>query len=145
MAEAAEKTGDFDLSSVACEVKGGITPYLTIDGAMKAAEFYRIALGAEIAAAIPPDASGRTMHVHLYVNGGSLMMSDPYPEYCAQPQQALGGFNLTLQVDDVEATFARAVAAGATPLMPPENTFWGSRYAQVKDPFGVIWAFNQPL
>lgn len=145
MAEAAEKTGNFDPKSLAAEVKGGITPYLTIQGATKAVEFYKKAFGAEVAAAMPPDDTGRTMHIHLYINGGSLMMADPYPEHCGGRTETPGGFNLTLQVEDVDGTFARAVEAGATATMPPADMFWGARYAQVRDPFGVTWAFNHPL
>src|SRR5690606_28643822 len=55
------------------KVLGGLTPYLGIDGATKAAEFYKKAFSAEEAFAIPPDDKGRTMHIHLYVNGSSLM------------------------------------------------------------------------
>lgn len=54
------------------------------------------------------------------------------------------GFNLNLQVDDVDAWFKRATDAGAEPVMEPQDMFWGDRYAQVRDPFGVLWAFNQP-
>ncbi len=59
--------------------RGGVVAYLTVDGAMRASEFYRTAFGAELAAAIPPDEKGRTMHVHLYLNGTSLMLSDAFP------------------------------------------------------------------
>jgi hypothetical protein len=51
------------------EVRGGLAPYLMVDGAIKAGEFYKHAFGAEIASTVPPDDKGRTMHVHLYVNG----------------------------------------------------------------------------
>ena len=54
------------------EVRGGLTPYLMLDGAIKAGEFYKRAFGAEIAASVPPDDKGRTMHLHLYVNGTRL-------------------------------------------------------------------------
>ncbi|MFG1349638.1 VOC family protein [Xanthobacter autotrophicus] len=140
-AETTTPTADF---SAMPPVKGGVTAYLTVDGAMKAVEFYKSALGAELAFAIPPDDSGRTMHVHLYINGSSVMLADPYPEYCAGPVEAPGGFNLSLQVTDTDAAFERAVAAGASVMMPPSDMFWGARYAQVRDPFGVVWAFNQP-
>src|SRR5690606_33828781 len=56
----------------AAPVKGGVVAYLQVDGAMKAAEFYKRAFGAEIVGAHPPDEQGRTMHVHLYINGSSL-------------------------------------------------------------------------
>jgi PhnB protein len=123
-------------------VKGGVVAYLQIDGALRAAEFYQRAFAAEQAFAYPPDDKGRTMHVHLYINGSSVMLGDPYPEHgCAcQPAQ---GFNLALMVDDIEAWWQRAIDAGATPVMPPQDMFWGDRYAQLRDPFGVLWAMNQ--
>lgn len=123
-------------------VKGGLVPYLSVDGAVKAAEFYQRAFGAEIAAMLPPDEQGRTCHLHLYVNGSSLMLADPFPEHgCGleKPQ----GYNLTLMVDDIESAFKRAVEAGAVVVMPVEKMFWGDTYAQVRDPFGVTWAMNQ--
>jgi uncharacterized glyoxalase superfamily protein PhnB len=123
-------------------VKGGVVAYLMVDGAMQAADFYRRAFGAEPAFAYPPDDKGRTMHVHLYINGSSIMLSDAYPEHgCAleKPQ----GFNLMLPVDDIDARFQRAVDAGATVVMPVADMFWGDRYGQLRDPFGVTWAMNQ--
>lgn len=126
----------------AVPVKGGLVAYLTVDGASKAAEFYAAAFGAEKAAAYPPDEQGRTMHIHLYVNGSSLMLSDAFPDH-GHPLQAPQSFTMTLMVDDIEAWWGRAVEAGATALMPPTEMFWGDRYAQLRDPFGVIWALNQ--
>ncbi|AWN37566.1 VOC family protein [Methylobacterium radiodurans] len=127
----------------AVPAKGGLVAYLSLGGALKAAEFYTRALGAEIAAAMPPDDQGRTMHVHLYVNGSSLMLADAFPEYghALQPPQA---FTLTLIVDDIAAWWDRAIAAGATPVKEPGEMFWGDLYAQFRDPFGVLWALNQP-
>ncbi len=125
-------------------VKGGVVAYLQVDGAMKAAEFYKRALGAELAMAMPPDDQGRTMHVHLYINDGSVMLADAYPEHghaLEKPQ----GFTLTLQVDDIDAWWKRAIDGGATAVLPVTEMFWGARYGQVRDPFGVLWAFNQPL
>jgi uncharacterized glyoxalase superfamily protein PhnB len=124
-------------------VKGGLVPYLTVAGATKAADFYVRAFGAEIATAMPADDQGRTMHVHLHVNGASLMLSDAFPEHghSLQPPQA---FTLMLMVDDIDARYARAVEAGATAEMPLADMFWGDRYGQLRDPFGVLWAMNQP-
>lgn len=121
------------------EVKGGVTPYLTIDGAVKAADFYAKAFGAELAGAMPPDESGRTMHVHLYINGGSVMMSDPWPEH-GHPLKEHQGTTLHLQVDDVDSWWKRAVEAGMTVVMPLERQFWGDRYGQLRDPFGLLWS-----
>jgi PhnB protein len=124
------------------DVLGGLTPYLQVDGAGKAAEFYVRAFGGEEVFRAPEDDQGRTMHIHLYVNGSSLMLSDPFPEHC-HPLQQPQGFNLTLQVKDIDAWFNRAVAAGVTVLMPVQDMFWGARYCQLRDPFGVVWAMNE--
>lgn len=126
-----------------CPPKGGIVAYLTVEGALKASAFYQKAFGGEQVGVYPPDEQGRTMHVHLYINGSSLMLSDPYPEHgCGYVPAA--GFNLTLMVTNVDAAFQRATDAGCTTVMPPTDMFWGDRYAQLKDPFGVFWAMNAP-
>lgn len=125
------------------EVKGGVVPYLQVDGAMRAAEFYQRAFGAQLAFAYPPDDKGRTMHVHVYVNGSSVMLSDPFPEHGHELQKPQA-FNLMLLVSDIDSAFQRAVDAGAEAVMPPADMFWGDRYGQLRDPFGVLWAINQP-
>ena len=126
------------------QVRGGVVAYLQVDGASKAAEFYQRAFGATEVARQPVDDQGRTMHIHLYVNGGSLMLSDAYPEhgYALERPQA---FDLMLQVEDIDAWWARAIAAGAEVILPVQDMFWGARYGQLRDPFGVRWSFNQPL
>lgn len=121
---------------------GGVTPYLQLDGATKASEFYERAFGATVVARHPVDEKGRTMHIHLHINGTSVMLSDPFPDYghsLEKPQ----AFNLTLHVKDIDAWWERAVAAGATVVMPVEKMFWGDRYGQLRDPFGVLWSMNQ--
>jgi uncharacterized glyoxalase superfamily protein PhnB len=123
-------------------VKGGLIPYLTLDGASAAADFYRRAFGAEEAFRYPPDEQGRTMHIHLYINGSSLMLSDAFPEH-GHPFQPAAGFNLTLQVTDIDKQYQRAIEAGATAIMPPQDMFWGDRYGQLRDPYGVMWSMNQ--
>lgn len=125
------------------EVKGGLVAYLSLDGAGKAADFYIKAFGATEVFRYPVDEKGRTMHIHLYVNGSSLMLADCYPEHghgFEKPQ----GFNLTLQVKDIDTWWKRAVDAGAQIVLPLQDMFWGARYGQLKDPFGVMWSMNQP-
>lgn len=130
-------------SSAKPEVKDGIVAYLQVDGATKAAEFYRRAFGAEVATIYPVDEKGRTMHVHLYINGNSLMLSDAYPEH-GHPLQKPQGFSLLLPVADIDAWWKRAVEAGAEVVMPVAEMFWGDRYGQLRDPFGVLWAMDEP-
>jgi len=126
------------------EVKEGMIAYLQVNGAMKAAEFYQRALGAKLLFALPVDDKGRTMHVHLHINGSSVMLCDGCPESGHPPQQPQG-FNLLLDVDNIDAWWQRAVDAGAEVVMPVAEMFWGARYGQVRDPFGVIWALNQRI
>jgi len=124
------------------EVKGGAVAYLNVDGAVKAVDFYKRAFGAELASMMPPDKKGRTMHAHLYINGSSVMLSDFYPEHGhakVDPQ----GFLIMLPTQNIDADYQRAVDAGATAKMPPADMFWGDRYGELVDPFGVHWAFNQ--
>ena len=97
-------------------VKGGVVPYLMIDGVMKALEFYQAAFGAEVAALNPPDAKGRTMHAHIYLNGASIMFSDPFPEQGAAYAPA-AGFSLMLVTDHIDADYKRAVDAGCTTII----------------------------
>jgi PhnB protein len=135
MTEACQKTQP--------EVLGGVVPYLSLSSASKAAEFYTRAFAARIAGGQPPDSSGRTMHIHLYINGGSLMLSDAYPEY-GHPLQTQQGYALHMKVDDVDKWWQRAVDAGAEIVLPLQKMFWGDRYGQLRDPFGVTWSMGAP-
>jgi uncharacterized glyoxalase superfamily protein PhnB len=125
------------------EVLGGVVPYLTVEGAAKAAAFYANAFGAFEVARQPVDGQGRTMHIHLHLNGGSVMLSDAYPEH-GHPLKTPQGFMLHLQVEDVDAWWDRAVAAGAEIVLPLQLMFWGDRYGQLRDPFGVLWSLSEP-
>jgi len=124
-------------------VKGGVVAYLSLDGAIKAAELYKKAFGAEQVHLNPPDDKGRTMHVHLHINGSSVMLSDPFPEH-GHPFVPVAGLSLMLPVNNVDSWWQRAVDAGFAETMKPQDMFWGDRYAQAKDSFGVLWAFVGP-
>lgn len=93
---------------------------------------------------MPPDDKGRYMHIHLVINGGSLMLADAFPEHGA-PLEKPAAFTLHLQVDDVDAAFDRAITAGATVALPVQDMFWGDRYGQFRDPFGVLWSMGAPI
>jgi PhnB protein len=125
----------------------GVTPHLTIrDGrAAEAADFYAAAFGAQEAMRMPAQDGKRLMHVHLKINGGSVMMNDDFPEYRGGPSGEPASVTLHLQVDDADRWFERAVAAGATISLPLANQFWGDRYGQVKDPFGHSWSIGGPV
>lgn len=124
------------------KVLSGVAAYLTLDGALKAADFYVKAFGARIAASQPADDKGRTLHVHLYLNGASLMLCDAFPEH-GHGYQTPQGFMLHLQVEDADLWWNRAVNAGLEVAMPLQEMFWGDRYGQLRDPYGVMWTIGQ--
>jgi len=125
----------------ATPLNGGVVPYLMLDGAAQAIEFYKKALGAEEVGSRARMDDGRIMNARVDINGNSVMLMDPMPEY-GHPATKHDGFNLHLHVDDADRWFDRAVAAGCTVVMPMALQFWGDRYGMVKDPFGITWAFG---
>jgi PhnB protein len=126
---------------------GGVTPHISIaDGkAVDAIAFYEKAFGAhELMRHATPD--GRLMHAHLSINGGSLMLNDHFAEMAGgAPLDRPSGTTLHLQVDDADAWWERALAAGATVRFPLDNQFWGDRYGQLSDPFGHVWSIGGPV
>ncbi|MBT1156492.1 glyoxalase/bleomycin resistance/extradiol dioxygenase family protein [Aminobacter anthyllidis] len=127
------------------KVLGGLVAYLQVDGAFKAAEFYKRAFGAEQVFAYPADEKGRTMHIHLYVNGSSMMLCDAYPEHGHAHEKAQGYTMQLILGDDIDAWWKRAVEAGCEVVVPLDVMFWGDRWGQLRDPFGVAWAMNAPV
>ena len=130
--------------------KLGLVPYLTVSGAAAAIDFYKAAFGAEELTRHAAPGGGKLMHATLMVHGSTLMLADDFPEYAngrGRTPEALGGSPviLALEVEDANATWARAVAAGARVRFPLEDQFWGERYGQVTDPFGHIWSIGQQL
>ncbi|MEO6359464.1 MAG: VOC family protein [Sphingomicrobium sp.] len=126
---------------------GGITAHLTVrdNRAAEAIDFYKKAFGAEMA--MGPhmaDDGKRIMHVHLKLNGGSLMLNDDFPEFGHGAAQAPAGVTLHLQVKDADAAWNRAMEAGAKERFPLADQFWGDRYGQVTDPFGFTWSIGAP-
>lgn len=122
---------------------GGIIPYLAVEGAATASEFYQRAFAATELARIPGGGGdGRLIHCHLHLHGHSLMLSDPFPEH-GHAYKEPAGVTLHLQVDDIDTWFRRAVEAGCTVLLPVSKQFWGDLYGQLKDPFGIAWSLGE--
>ena len=118
-----------------------ITPHLICAGAADAIAFYVKAFGA-VEQGRMPGQDGRLMHAQVKIGDSTLMLVDEMPEWGALGPKALKGTPVTIHmyVKDVDAAYAQAVAAGATPKMPPAEMFWGDRYGQVEDPFGHRWS-----
>ena len=118
-----------------------ITPHLICSGAADALAFYQQAFGARELIRLPGP-GGKLMHAQVRIGDSLLMLADAFPEYGSAGPLALNNtpVYLHLYVDDVDSAYARAVEAGAKPLMPPADMFWGDRYGQVEDPFGHRWS-----
>jgi PhnB protein len=117
-----------------------VTPYMTIAGTAKAIDFYKQAFGAEEIMRMPaPD--GKIGHAEIRIGDSVIMMSDEYPEMGATSPGTLGGSTMSIMiyVEDSDAVFNRAVAAGAKPAQPMEDKFYGDRAGSVLDPFGHLW------
>jgi PhnB protein len=121
----------------------GVTPYLSSKDAAGQLDFYKKAFAAEELGRMPAEDGKRLMHSMLKINDGYLMMSDCFPEhgYDYKPPQ---GTTLHLQVDDPQAWFDRAAAAGCSVTLPMQVMFWGDRYGQLKDPYDVTWSIGGP-
>jgi PhnB protein len=121
-----------------------VTPNLFVAGAVKAIDFYKKALGAEELMRFPgPD--GKIMHAEIKIGDSIVMLADEMPEQGVKGPKAYGGSSVSLFVygEDVDAAWKRAVDAGAKPLIPLADQFWGDRSGCVEDPFGHHWWLAQ--
>jgi PhnB protein len=124
---------------------GSATPHLIVSPCSEALDFYVKAFGAKVLGKMPGP-GGVMMHAEMKIGDSIVMLADEQPAMPGQssrktPKNAgatTGG--VMLYVKDVDAVFERAVAAGATAAMPPQDMFWGDRYGQIEDPYGHVWA-----
>ena len=118
-----------------------LTPYLAVRGAAAAIEFYTKAFGAQELMRMPGP-GGRIMHAEVKIGNSVLMLADENPERGHLSPASRGGATASVMfyTEDVDATFKKAVAAGAKADMPPADMFWGDRMGNLTDPFGHTWA-----
>ena len=119
-----------------------ITAHLVVRGAAKAIDFYKKAFGAvEVSRAPMPD--GKLMHADIRIGDSRLFLVDEMPGMTGCPstgESAATAVSFHLYVEDVDAVFNRAVAAGAKVVMPIADMFWGDRFGKLADPFGFQWS-----
>ena len=117
-----------------------VTPYLIVQSAAKALDFYKKAFGATEVCRMPGP-GGKIMHAEVKIGDSPVMLADEFPEMDARGPQALGGtpVGLCIYVENVDALFDRAVTAGAKVLRPVVDQFYGDRSGTVADPFGHKW------
>ena len=118
-----------------------VSPYLAVDDAARAIEYYLKAFGAkELVRMEAP--GGKVGHAELELGDSRIMLSDPFPQASTRPPKELGGTSASvfMYVEDVDAVVKRAVDAGATVTMEVANQFWGDRFGTITDPFGHVWS-----
>jgi uncharacterized glyoxalase superfamily protein PhnB len=118
-----------------------VTPYLMVRGADRAIEFYKRAFGAEELMRMSGPDGKSIMHAEIKIGDSRIFLSEEFPEMGCRSPESLGGTasSLHLYVEDVDAAFKRAVAAGAQVKMPVADMFWGDRFGKLIDLFGHEW------
>jgi PhnB protein len=118
-----------------------VTPYLAVEDAQEAIDFYGRALGATERSRMPGP-ENTIAHAELEIGDSLVMLSDPFPQASTKTPKELGGtsVNIFLYVDNVDDFVQKALDAGATLTAPVEDQFWGDRFGVVTDPFGHTWS-----
>ena len=116
-----------------------ITPYLIVEGAAQALEYYKQAFGA--VELFRMEHGGKIGHAEMKIGDSPFMLADEHPEMGHRGPKALGGspVGIMIYVDDVDTVFKQAIEAGATETRPLEDQFYGDRSGTLTDPFGHVW------
>ncbi|MGB8860959.1 MAG: VOC family protein [Ilumatobacteraceae bacterium] len=128
------------------DVTQSVTPYLVVDGAAAAIEFYVAAFGAVEHHRLVGD-DGRVGHAEIIIGNSRLMLADEYPEADAIAPTTRGGTStsFTLSVPNVDDVFPRALALGATEIRPVADQFYGHRQGTLRDAWGHQWSISSPI
>jgi uncharacterized glyoxalase superfamily protein PhnB len=121
-----------------------LTPHLVVKDGAAAIEFYKKAFGAVEECRMHMPGTTQVMHAGLRIGDSLLMLGGEFPgsECGAKSPLTLGGTAVTvhIRVDNVDAAYQQAIAAGAQEIMKPADMFWGDRYSKLRDPFGHEWS-----
>jgi len=117
-----------------------VTPYLIVNGAAQALEFYKKAFGATELFRMPMP-GGKLGHAEIQIGNSRVMLADESPEMGYRGPKALGGSSVSLCIylEDVDSAAARAIAAGAKVQRPVQDQFYGDRTGTFEDPWGHVW------
>jgi PhnB protein len=118
-----------------------VTPYIPVDGAADAIEYYKRAFGAKERMRMNGP-NGSIAHAEIEIGDSLVIVSDPFPQSTVKTPRSLGGTSASifLYVKDVDAVVKQAVDAGAEIVMEPQDQFWGDRFGTITDPFGHTWS-----
>ncbi len=119
-----------------------LTPYLVVDGAAQALEYYKQAFGAT--ELFKMEHEGKIAHAEMKIGDSPFMLSDEHPEQGFKGPKSLGGsaVGLMIYVEDCDAVFKKAIEAGGAETKPVQDQFYGDRSGSIKDPFGHIWTIS---
>jgi len=117
-----------------------VTPYLIINGAADALEYYKKAFGATELFRMPAP-EGKIGHAEIKIGDSPIMLADEFPEMGYKSPKSLGGspVSIMIYVDDVDTVFKQAVDAGGKEQRPIKDQFYGDRSGTLEDPFGHVW------
>jgi PhnB protein len=118
-----------------------VTPYLIVNGAAQAIDFYKNVFGAQELMRVPGP-NGKVGHAELKIGDSIIMLADEHPEMDAHSPQSVGGtpVSLMIYVEDVDHVFKKALSAGAKESRPVKDQFYGDRSGILTDPFGHKWS-----
>jgi PhnB protein len=127
-------------------MKTQVFPYLHVNGAARAIEFYQQAFGATETLRLT-EPGGKIGHAEILIGESRVMLADEYPDHGVLGPRSLGGASMSLNlfVDDVDTVVARAVAAGAKLIKPVQDQFYGERSGKLEDPFGHLWQVSTAI
>lgn len=120
-----------------------VTPYLIVNGAARAIDFYKQAFGAtELLRMEGP--GGSIGHAEIKIGDSPVMLADEHPEMGFRSPRTLGGpgVSLMIYVENVDEVFPRAIAAGGKELRAVQDQFYGDRSGTLEDPFGHVWTIS---
>ncbi len=120
-----------------------VTPYLIIDGATEAIEYYKKAFGATELFRMPAP-GGKIGHAEIKIGDSPIMLADEHPDMGYKSPTSYGGtaVSIMLYVEDVDATFKQAIAAGGKEQRAVADQFYGDRLGTLTDPFGHVWTIS---
>jgi len=120
-----------------------VTPYLCVEGAAAAIDYYSAVFGATERTRMPAP-EGKVGNAELQIGDSVIMLADEFPEMNILSPKSIGGtpVSLSIYVEDVDGVVERAVGAGATALRPVRDEFYGDRTGQFEDPFGHRWSVS---
>jgi PhnB protein len=120
-----------------------VTPYLAVDGAAEAIEYYKKAFGAKERGRMEVP-GGKIGHAELEIGDSLVMLSDALPQFSTRSPKELGGTSVSVHmyVEDVDAVVKQAIEAGGTVTAEVADQFWGDRFGVVQDPFGHQWTIS---